>query len=140
MSRTIQDIMTPAPLTLRATASLRAAAEIMRDSQIGAVLIVDEADRLVGIITDRDLVVRGIAGGFDRGEATVGEIASPGPVTVGPQDKPQTVIELMRLNGIRRVPVTDGTDVVGIVSLGDLALDQDASSALAEISALPANN
>lgn len=140
MPSTIQDIMTPAPMTLPATASLRVAAEVMRDSQIGAVLVVDGADRLVGIVTDRDLVVRGIAAGFDPDMVTVAEIASPAPVSVTPQDDPQAVVQLMRDNGIRRVPVTNGEDAIGIVSLGDLAMDQDAHSALAQISTLPANN
>jgi CBS domain-containing protein len=140
MPSTIQDIMTPVPMTLPATASLRVAAEVMRDSQIGSVLVVDEADRLVGIATDRDVVVRGIAAGFDPDAATVAEVASPAPITVSPQDDPQTVIERMRENGIRRVPVVNGEDAVGIVSLGDLAGDQDAHSALAEISSQPANS
>jgi CBS domain-containing protein len=140
MPSTIQDVMTPAPMTLPATASLRVVAEVMRDSQIGSVLVVDGADRLVGIVTDRDLVVRGIAAGFDPDTITVAEIASPAPVTVGPNDDPKDVVELMRENGIRRVPVANGGDAVGIVTLGDLALDQDAHSVLAEISALPSNN
>lgn len=132
--------MTPAPMTLPATATLRVAAEVMRDSEIGAVLVVDSADRLVGIATDRDLVVRGIAAGFDPDMVTVAEIASPAPVSVTPQDDPQAVLRLMRDNGIRRVPVTNGEDAIGIVSLGDVAVDQDAHSCLAKISMLPANN
>lgn len=140
MPRTLQDIMTPAPMTLPATATLRVAAEVMRDSEIGAVLVVDGADRLVGIATDRDLVVRGIAAGFDPDMVTVAEIASPAPVSVTPQDDPQAVLRLMRDNGIRRVPVTNGEDPIGIVSLGDVAVDQDAHSCLAKISMLPANN
>jgi len=140
MPRTLQDIMTPAPMTLPATATLRVAAEVMRDSEIGAVLVVDGADRLVGIATDRDLVVRGVAAGFDPDMVTVAEIASPAPVSVTPQDDPQAVLRLMRDNGIRRVPVTNGEDAIGIVSLGDVAVDQDAHSCLAKISMLPANN
>lgn len=140
MPSTIQDIMTPAPMTLPATASLRVAAEVMRDSRIGAVLVVDGDDRLVGIVTDRDLVVRGIAAGFDPDTAGVAEIASPAPVAVTFQDDPRVVVELMCENGIRRISVTDGEDAIGIVSLGDLAVDQDAHSALAEISTLPADN
>jgi len=140
MPSTIQDIMTPAPMTLPAAASLRVAAEVMRDSRIGAVLVVDGADRLVGIVTDRDLVVRGIAAGFDPDAVSIAEIASPAPVTVTTEDDPRAVIELMCENGIRRIPVANGEDAIGIVSLGDLAVDQDAHSALAEISTLPANN
>lgn len=139
MQSRIQDIMTPAPMTLPATASLRVAAETMRDAKIGDVLVVDEAERLLGIITDRDLVVRGIATGADLDSTAVGEIATPAPVTVRPQDDPRKAVELMRENGVRRIPVVNGQETVGIVSLGDLAVERDSTSALADISAQPPN-
>jgi CBS domain-containing protein len=139
MQSRIQDIMTPAPMTLPATASLRAAAETMRDAKIGDVLVVDEADRLLGIVTDRDLVVRGIAAGADLDRTAVGEVASPAPVTVQPGDDPRKAVDLMRENGIRRIPVVNGDDPIGIVSLGDLAVERDSTSALADISAQPPN-
>lgn len=140
MQPRIQDVMTPAPVTLPATAPLRAAAEAMRDSRIGAVLVVDQADRLIGIVTDRDVVVRGVAAGADPETTAIADVATPTPLTVELDDDPEDAVALMRENGIRRVPVVNGPDAVGIVSLGDLAVDRDSTSALAEISAQPANN
>ena len=111
----------------------------MRDAKIGDVLVVDEADRLLGIFTDRDLVVRGIAAGADLETTAVGEVAGPAPVTVRPDPRPAQAVDLMRENGVRRIPVVNGDDAFGIVSLGDLAVERDPTSALADISAQPPN-
>lgn len=136
----VRDVMTPAPVAMSAATPLRAAAEAMRDAQIGDVLVLDQEERLIGIVTDRDLVVRAMAAGADPQSTALGEIATALPVTVAPDEEASSVVELMRQHAVRRVPVVQGTDTVGIVSLGDLAVERDPTSALAEISFQHANN
>jgi CBS domain-containing protein len=129
--------MTPAPTNVDVSDTIEAAARAMASEDVGA-LIVQSESRIVGIITDRDIVVRGLAEG--RGlDATVGEIASDQLVTVGPGDPVATAVEVMRDAAVRRVPVMDGDTAVGIVSIGDLAVERDPSSALADISEEPPN-
>jgi CBS domain-containing protein len=129
--------MTPAPTNVDATDTIEAAARAMASENVGA-LIVQSESRIVGIITDRDIVVRGLAEG--RGlDAKVGEVASDQLVTVGPGDPVATAVEVMRDAAVRRVPVMDGDTAVGIVSIGDLAVERDPSSALADISEEPPN-
>lgn len=137
MVQRVADVMTPAPTSVDATDTIEAAARAMASGDVGA-LIVESESRIVGIITDRDIVVRGLAEG--RGlDATVGEIASDQVVTVGPGDPVATAVAVMRDAAVRRVPVMDGDTVVGIVSIGDLAVERDPSSALADISEEPPN-
>jgi CBS domain-containing protein len=128
----VRDVMTPDPVTLSPTNSIRDAAVTMRDRGIGDVLVVD-GDDVVGIVTDRDIVVRGLAGGDER--ATLADIVSREVTTIGPDDPVDAAVRLMRERAIRRLPVMDGTRPVGIVSLGDLALSMDRRSALADVSA-----
>jgi CBS domain-containing protein len=137
MVQRVADVMTPAPTSVDATDTIEAAARAMASGDVGA-LIVESESRIVGIITDRDIVVRGLAEG--RGlDATVGEIASDQLVTVGPGDPVATAVEVMRDAAVRRVPVMDGDTAVGIVSIGYLAVERDPSSALADISEEPPN-
>jgi signal-transduction protein with cAMP-binding, CBS, and nucleotidyltransferase domain len=137
MVQRVADVMTPAPTNVDVSDTIEAAARAMASEDVGA-LIVQSESRIVGIITDRDIVVRGLAEG--RGlDATVGEIASDQLVTVGPGDPVATAVEVMRDAAVRRVPVMDGDTAVGIVSIGDLAVERDPSSALADISEEPPN-
>jgi len=137
MVQRVADVMTPAPTNVDATDTIEAAARAMASEDVGA-LIVESESRIVGIITDRDIVVRGLAEG--RGlDAKVGEVASDQLVTVGPGDPVATAVEVMRDAAVRRVPVMDGDTAVGIVSIGDLAVERDPSSALADISEEPPN-
>lgn len=137
MVQRVADVMTPAPTNVDATDTIEAAARAMASEDVGA-LIVQSESRIVGIITDRDIVVRGLAEG--RGlDAKVGEVASDQLVTVGPGDPVATAVEVMRDAAVRRVPVMDGDTAVGIVSIGDLAVERDPSSALADISEEPPN-
>jgi CBS domain-containing protein len=136
MQSKIANVMTPAPVTLPLTAPIRAAATLMRDAQVGDVLVV-EGDRLIGIVTDRDLVVRGLAEGADPDIVAIAEVATASPITVGPDDDPAAAVELMRRHAVRRVPMVQDGTVVGVVSLGDLAQDRDERSVLAAISAQP---
>lgn len=138
--RTISDVMTPNPRTLAATDTLVAAAKVMRDDDIGDVIITRDGEGIIGIVTDRDLVIRAVADGLPIEDTQLGEIASSEIVTVAPDDDVDEAVALMRDKALRRLPVCkeDGT-VVGIVSIGDLAEERDPDSALGEISSAPPN-
>jgi CBS domain-containing protein len=133
----ISDFMTPNPTACPTTASLADAAKAMRDEAIGDVLVCDDNQRLVGIVTDRDLVVRGLANGDVQG-LTLADVCSNDPITVRSDTPASEVVRLMTDRAVRRVPVTDEDGrPVGIVSLGDLASQLDEESALGQISSAP---
>jgi CBS domain-containing protein len=130
--------MTPNPVTLPATASLVEGALAMRDFDVGDVLVLDDG-HICGIVTDRDIVVRGIAGGNYPATVKLAEICSRDLTTLSPTDRVEDAVNYMREKAIRRLPVVDGGKPVGIVSLGDLAVERDPHSALSDISAAPPN-
>jgi CBS domain-containing protein len=132
----VRDVMTSPVVGLPETATLVDAAQRMRTNDIGDVLIVD-GDRVLGIVTDRDIVVRALADGRDPTTTTVGEIASRDTVSVEPDQPAADAVQLMRERALRRLPVCEGTHLVGVVSLGNLATARDPESALADISAAP---
>ncbi|MFF9457867.1 MULTISPECIES: CBS domain-containing protein [Streptomyces] len=133
MTQYVRDIMTADPVTVEPQASVTAVARIMRDQDLGAVLVTD-GDRLRGLVTDRDLVIRSVAEGGDPEETTVAGACSDDLVTVRPDDELDRAIRLMREHAVRRVPVVDEGHPVGIVALGDLAMERDPGSALGDIS------
>jgi CBS domain-containing protein len=137
MVQTVAEVMTPAPTAVDSSDTIGAAARAMASQDVGA-LVVQSESKTVGIITDRDIVVRGIAEGLGA-DAPVKQIASEQLVTVGPSDPVETAVQVMRAAAVRRVPVMDGDVAVGIVSIGDLAVERDPSSALADISEEPPN-
>lgn len=116
----ISDVMTPNPRSVSSKDSIREAARIMRDEDTGVVPIVDEG-RAVGVVTDRDIVVRAVA---EDGQLNgpVGDIASSNLVCVSPDASTREAEELMSEHQVRRLPVVQGERLVGIVSLGDLAV------------------
>ena len=139
MARLIQDVMTRNPKVLPPSATIMEAAQTMRDSQIGDVLIVDEGNRVRGILTDRDLVVRALANGSDPTNTPVEAICSRDVTALKPTQTTDDAVRAMREKAIRRLPVVDGDGLVGIVSLGDLAQRIDQESCLGQISAAPPN-
>lgn len=135
MTRRVHEVMTEKPVTVEKVTSLAEAARVMRDADIGDVLVVDEG-RLRGIVTDRDLVIRAMAENRDPAETTVQAICSTEPVTVQPDDGVDEAMDLMRRHALRRLPVqTEDGELVGVVTLGDLTVERDPGSALAAISA-----
>jgi CBS domain-containing protein len=133
MPQHVRDIMTRDPVTVEPQTSVTAVARIMRDRDLGAVLVTD-GDRLRGLVTDRDLVIRSVAEGGDPEQTTVAAACSDDVVTVRSDDELDHAAELMREHAVRRVPVVDDGRPVGIVSLGDLAMERDPESALGDIS------
>ncbi|MGW0364539.1 CBS domain-containing protein [Streptomyces sp. NPDC002990] len=138
MAQKIREIMTERLVTVGEGTSVHDAACRMRDEGIGDVLVTDDG-HLRGLVTDRDLVVRALAEGKDPENTTVGEICSADVVSVGPDDDVDRAVSLMRDHSLRRLPVVEGDRAVGIVSLGDLAIERDEKSALADISAAESN-
>jgi CBS domain-containing protein len=125
MGKRIKDVMTPSPTTVEPDASVVEAARTMRERDTGIVPVVENG-KLIGTVTDRDIVVRLIAEGRDPGSATVREIASTDLVTVDPQQDLDEGLRLMARHKVRRLPVveTDGR-LVGIVSQADVARQED---------------
>ncbi|MDC7121510.1 CBS domain-containing protein [Cellulomonas fimi] len=138
MARTVSEFMTAHPTVVEVTDTLQAVAQTMATQDVGS-LVVAEDGAVVGIVTDRDLVVRGLAQGIGL-DAPVGQLATGDLVTVGPDDDVDEVVRIMRERAVRRVPVVSGDEAVGIVSIGDLAVDLDPDSALADISEAPPND
>lgn len=139
MTRHVSDVMSRAPATVEPHTSVAAVARMMRDEDIGVVLVA-EGEQLRGLVSDRDLVVRAMAEGGDPGSMTVAEACSEDLVTVGPDDDLIVAVRLMRERSVRRVPVVDeARHAVGIVSLGDLAIERDPGSALGDISSTRPN-
>lgn len=139
MAQAVREIMTTNPDLLPSTATLLEAARKMRDKDIGSV-VVTENGSICGIVTDRDLSIRAIADGKDPKKTKLGEICSRSLKTLAPDDAAETAVKLMREQAIRRLPVVENGKAVGILSLGDLAIQRDRDSALADISAAPPNH
>ena len=138
MPQRIHDVMTSHPVMLPGTASVHEAARAMRDQDIGDVIVIENR-QVCGIVTDRDIVVRTVAEGQDPVTTTLADVCSHALLTVAPTDSIEEAMRLMRTHTVRRLPVVEGGKAVGIVSLGDLAVERDPDSALGEISATPPN-
>jgi CBS domain-containing protein len=116
----IRDLMTGNPTTCEPSTTIVEAAKVMAQEDVGPVPIV-EGGRIVGIVTDRDLVVRVLAEGRDPSSTTIGEIASADLVTVQPDSDLNEALSLMAQNQVRRLPVVEGDQLVGIVAQADVA-------------------
>jgi CBS domain-containing protein len=130
--------MTSQLVTVEPQTSVTAVAQRMRDENVGAVLVT-EGDELRGLVSDRDLVVRALADGGDLEHKSVASACSDDLVTVTPDEDLDRAVELMRSHSVRRLPVVEGGHPVGIVSLGDMAIERDPGSALGDISAAKSN-
>jgi CBS domain-containing protein len=138
MAQNISEVMTPNPVTLPADKSAVDAAELMRDRDIGDVIVMEQ-NRVMGILTDRDIVVRVVASGQEPAKVKLADICSKELHTVNPTDPVEEAINLMREKAVRRILVVKDDRPVGIVSIGDLAVERDRQSALGDISAAPPN-
>ena len=122
----VRDVMTPNPKTVELSDTIQDAARIMRDEDTGAVPAVEEG-RVVGMVTDRDIVIRAVADG--DWEATIDDIVSDDVVCATPDMTTAQAEALMSEHQIRRLPVIDEDEnIVGIVSLGDLAVKEGRDS------------
>jgi CBS domain-containing protein len=137
--QTIADVMTSDVVGVPSSASVTEAAELMRDHDIGDVLVMDNG-QISGVVTDRDVVVRVLAERRDADSTTVAEVSSDEVVSVRPDAAVSEAVQLMRDRAVRRLPVIDDDGhVQGMLSIGDLAVSNDPTSALADVSAAPPN-
>jgi CBS domain-containing protein len=134
---TVRDIMTPAPVGVYYSQTIGETARVMRDAQVGAVLVVNEG-ALAGVVTDRDLVIRGLADDM-AADAPVGPLCSGDLIGVASEASLEQAQQLMREHAVRRLPVIADGQVVGIVSIGDLAITAEGDSPLAAVSRAEAN-
>jgi CBS domain-containing protein len=118
---TAREIMTSGAECVGANETLVDAARKMRDLDIGSMPICGEDDRLKGMITDRDIVVRCVAEGKDPSQVRAGELGQGKPVTIGADDSVEEALRTMAQHKVRRLPVIDGHRLIGIVSQGDVA-------------------
>jgi CBS domain-containing protein len=139
MAQKVSEVMTHDPRTAEPSATLTEVAKIMRDDDIGTVVVV-ASGRLAGLVTDRDIVVRAVADGRDPNSTSVGDVATTDLRTLTPDQSVEDALRLMREWDVRRVVVLQDDRPVGIVSLGDLAIEREPESVLADISAEPPNN
>jgi CBS domain-containing protein len=139
MSRTVEEIMTRDPRTVSASDTIVDAARVMNESDIGDVVVVDGSE-VRCIVTDRDIVVRAIAEGRDPQSTSVGDVCTSDLVTIEPGASVDDALAKMRQADIRRLPVVQDGRPVGIVSLGDLAVEREPDSTLADISAASPDN
>lgn len=141
--RKVREIMTPGADCARASDTLVAAARKMRDLDVGALPICGDDNQLKGVITDRDIAVRAVAGEVNATEVTVGSLCpTVETVTIGANDSLGEALRTMTEHGVRRLPVIDGHDLVGMLSQADIARNcsEDDTAALVEaISRAPAN-
>ena len=137
MPQSIGELMSRDPITCPPDAEIRSAAQLMRDRDTGDVVVV-AGDQVRGIVTDRDITVRAVADG--RGPDTpLSDVLSGQVITVAPDDRVEKVVDLMREHAIRRIPVVEDGRLAGVISIGDLAIERDSASALADISAAREN-
>jgi CBS domain-containing protein len=116
-----RELMTPDPVIVSGSESVQDAAVLMAESGLGALPICSEGGTLTGMITDRDIVVKVLAAGKDPRAVHVDEITQSEAVTVGADDEVDELLNTMVEHGVRRVPVVDGTRVVGIIAQADIA-------------------
>jgi len=120
MGQSIKEVMTSDVRACEPNASVTEVAKLMAREDVGPIPVVEEG-RLVGIVTDRDLVVRVLAEGRDPQSTTVGEIASRDVVTVSPDEDLDRALQLLAQHQVRRLPVVEGDRLVGIVAQADVA-------------------
>ena len=120
-----RDIMTPSPECIGENDSITDAAKKLAKLGVGSMPICKENNRLGGMLTDRDIVIKVLAQDRDPGSTRAGELGEGKPVTIGADDSIELTLKTMADHQVRRLPVIDGHDLVGIVSLADVAKNAD---------------
>ena len=134
----VRDLMSPNIISVAPDESAALAARLLKRYNVGSLPVCGEGGDLRGILTDRDIVTRCVAAEEDPGKVKVRDIMSRGCACVYPEDDVREASRMMASAQVRRLPVTEEGKVVGIITLGDIALsqayDMEASKALADIS------
>jgi CBS domain-containing protein len=133
----VKEMMTKDVATLNSMDSVERAAQLMKQYNVGAIPVCDE-EKVIGIVTDRDIALRSVAQGENGRNQTVRDIMSSNPVVINSETEIHDAARIMSERQIRRLPVIENNNIVGIVSLGDIAvenhLSDDAEKALSNIS------
>ena len=134
MSKTAREIMSGDAKCIGEKDSITEAAKLMAELDVGSLPICGQDDRLKGMITDRDIVTKVLAEGKDPDSVEAGELGDGKPVTIGADDSVSEAVKTMKEHKVRRLPVIDGHDLIGIVSQGDIAqaIDEDDVGELVE--------
>ena len=125
MAKTARDVMTGDAQCIGENDSITDAAKRLKELDVGAMPICGEDNRLKGMLTDRDIVLKVVAEGKDPNSTKAGELGEGKPVTIGADDSIDEALHTMAEHGVRRLPVIDGHDLIGIVSQADLARNVD---------------
>lgn len=133
----IKEIMTKDVQTVSGNSTVKEVAEQMRSLNVGSVPVCDESKMLIGMVTDRDMVIRGLTSGIDS-NTPINQVMTTNPVSINPDTGVHEAARVMAKHQIRRLPVVENNKVVGIVSIGDLAVRDiyinEAGDALSSIS------
>jgi CBS domain-containing protein len=124
MAKSVRDAMSANPLSIGTANSVVEAARLMRDRDVGSLPVVED-ERLVGVITDRDIAVRVVAESVNPQSITVGDVASRGAITAAPEQDLDEALRLMAHHQVRRLPITEGDRLVGMLAQADLAHEED---------------
>lgn len=124
MAESIRDAMTEDPRSIGASAAVVEAARLMREGDIGSLPITDD-EKLVGMITDRDITTMVVAEGADPETTSVGDVSSRDPISVEPDEDLEDALQLMARHQVRRLPVVENGRLVGIVAQADIALSEN---------------
>jgi CBS domain-containing protein len=136
MAKNVRDAMTKKVRSVTPTESIVGAARLMREENVGSLPVV-QGERLVGVLTDRDIVTRTVAEGRDPESVTAGEVASSELVTARPDQDLDEALDLMAQEQVRRLPVVEDGQLVGILAQADVAAeasDRETGKMVAEIS------
>jgi CBS domain-containing protein len=123
MSKKARDVMTPDCKCVSENDSILDVAKQLSENDVGSMPICGEDDRLKGMITDRDIVVKVLAQGKDPSSTSAGDLAQGKPVTIGADDSIEEALDVMSEHKVRRLPVIDGHDLVGIIAQADIATE-----------------
>lgn len=135
MATKAREIMTAERTCANETDTVQSAASTMQRLGVGALPICGQDNKLKGMVTDRDIVIKVVAAGKDSSSVTVGELQQPEAVTIGADDDADEILATMREHKVRRLPVIDGNELVGIIALGDVAkaLDNPTTGQLVDV-------
>lgn len=128
----VRHVMTEAPKTLNPQRTVADAAGLMTQYDVGVIPLADDRGTIVGLVTDRDLVVRVLAKQRDPREVTLGEVATRNVITVSPDTNVAEARDLMAEHRVRRLPVVKDEELVGILALGDIAVADASKRAVGE--------
>ena len=134
----VKDIMSKEIASLRSEDSIEKAAQLMKGHNVGSIPVCSSEEQIIGIVTDRDIALRAVATGGSGKGLTVGSIMTPNTITGNPEMNVHDAARIMSEHQIRRLPIVENDSLVGMVSLGDISLENtlanDAGEALSNIS------